>query len=64
MLISFPSRIWESFVPFSYHQVFRRGAYYSAEVISGKVAVISLNTMYFYDSNKGRCLNFIVMLSH
>lgn len=46
------SSIWNSFVPFSSYQVFRRGAYYSVEVISGKVAVISLNTMYFYDSNK------------
>ncbi|KAI0003083.1 endopolyphosphatase [Russula compacta] len=46
------SSIWSAFVPFSSYQVFRRGAYYSAEVIPGKVAVISLNTMYFYDSNK------------
>ena len=60
MLISFPSRIWGSFIPFPSYQVFRRGAYYSVEVISGKVAVISLNTMYFYDSNKGRCCKLIV----
>jgi endopolyphosphatase len=33
--------------------VFQRGAYYSVEVIPDKLAVISLNTMYFYDSNKG-----------
>ncbi|KAI0254387.1 Metallo-dependent phosphatase-like protein [Lactifluus subvellereus] len=46
------SSIWGAFVPFSSYQVFRRGAYYSVEVIPGEVAVISLNSMYFYDSNK------------
>lgn len=45
--------IWKSFIPFPSYQVFQRGAYYSVEVIPGSVAVISLNTMYFYDSNKG-----------
>src|SRR6266404_7231516 len=52
----FLSRIWSAFIPFSSYQVFRRGAYYSVEVIPDQVAVISLNTMYFYDSNKGRRL--------
>jgi endopolyphosphatase len=33
--------------------VFQRGAYFSVEVIPNALAVISLNTMYFYDSNKG-----------
>lgn len=47
-------RIWKQFIPFPYHQVFQRGAYYSTEVIPGSVAAISLNTMYFYDSNKGK----------
>jgi len=46
------SSIWSAFVPFPSYQVFRRGAYYSVEVIPGEVAVISLNTLYFYDSNK------------
>ncbi|KAF5387835.1 hypothetical protein D9615_000419 [Tricholomella constricta] len=46
------SQIWETFIPFPYHQVFQRGAYFSVEVIPNKVAAISLNTMYFYDSNK------------
>ncbi|PAV20893.1 vacuolar endopolyphosphatase [Pyrrhoderma noxium] len=44
--------IWRSFIPFESYQVFQRGGYYSVEVISNQVAVISLNTMYFYDSNK------------
>lgn len=48
----FPS-IWAKFIPFPSYQVFQRGAYFSVEVIPNAVAVISLNTMYFYDSNKG-----------
>ena len=51
---SFPfASIWKSFVPFHSYQVFQRGAYYSVEVIPDSLAVISLNTMYFFDSNKG-----------
>lgn len=46
-------RIWDTFIPFPYLQVFQRGAYYAVDVIPGEVAVISLNTMYFYDANKG-----------
>lgn len=45
--------IWRSFIPFESFQVFQRGGYYSVEVIRNELAVISLNTMYFYDSNKG-----------
>ncbi|TRM67571.1 Metallo-dependent phosphatase-like protein [Schizophyllum amplum] len=43
--------IWRSFIPFHYLQVFQRGAYYATEVIPNAIAVVSLNTMYFYDSN-------------
>ncbi|EGO01896.1 hypothetical protein SERLA73DRAFT_49578, partial [Serpula lacrymans var. lacrymans S7.3] len=46
-------RIWSSFIPFASYQVFQRGAYYSVEVVPNALAVISLNTMYFYDANKG-----------
>ncbi|KAF8218705.1 endopolyphosphatase [Tricholoma matsutake] len=46
------SSIWKSFIPFPFLQVFHRGAYYSTEVIPDQVAAVSLNTMYFYDSNK------------
>ncbi|EMD40704.1 hypothetical protein CERSUDRAFT_111287 [Gelatoporia subvermispora B] len=46
------SSIWRSFVPFESYQVFQRGGYFSVEVIPNAVAAISLNTMYFYDSNK------------
>ncbi|KAF7332218.1 RFX-type winged-helix domain-containing protein [Mycena kentingensis (nom. inval.)] len=44
--------IWKQFIPFPYLQIFQRGAYYAVEVIPDALAVISLNTMYFYDSNK------------
>ncbi|KAG8976510.1 Endopolyphosphatase, partial [Tulasnella sp. 427] len=44
--------IWKNIVPFSSFSVFARGAYYSKEIIPNQLAVISLNTLYFYDSNK------------
>ena len=47
------SSIWRNFIPFPAYQVFQRGGYFSVEVIPNSVAVISLNTMYFYDSNTG-----------
>ncbi|KAF9057569.1 hypothetical protein BJ165DRAFT_1397817 [Panaeolus papilionaceus] len=46
------SQIWSSFIPFPHLQVFQRGAYYAVEVVPDELAVISLNTLYFYDSNK------------
>ncbi|KAG5724344.1 Endopolyphosphatase [Termitomyces sp. T112] len=46
------AKIWDIFIPFPYLQVFQRGAYHSVEVIPDEVAAISLNTLYFYDSNK------------
>ncbi|KAJ7507820.1 endopolyphosphatase [Mycena galericulata] len=44
--------IWKAFIPFPHLQIFQRGAYYAVEVVPDSLAVISLNTMYFYDSNK------------
>ena len=32
--------------------MFQRGAYYSVEVIPDEIAVISLNTLYFYDAQR------------
>ncbi|KAJ7283642.1 endopolyphosphatase [Mycena rebaudengoi] len=46
------SSIWKNFIPFPHLQIFQRGAYFAVEVIPNSLAVISLNTMYFYDSNK------------
>ncbi|KAJ3785468.1 endopolyphosphatase [Lentinula aff. detonsa] len=44
-------KIWQSFVPFPYHRAFRQGAYFAVEVVPNALAVISLNTLYFYDAN-------------
>ncbi|KZS97587.1 hypothetical protein SISNIDRAFT_472565 [Sistotremastrum niveocremeum HHB9708] len=46
------SSIWRPYIPFPSYQVFARGGYFSKEIIPGRLAAISLNTMYFYDSNK------------
>lgn len=52
---SFQSRrmlqIWSEFVPEAQQHIFSRGSYYFQEVIAGKLAVISLNTLYFYKAN-------------
>lgn len=63
------SRIWRSFMPLSSYGVFQRGGYFIVDVIPDTLAVISLNTIYFYDSNAGaRCLLpshlFHIILSH
>ncbi|KAI9632969.1 Metallo-dependent phosphatase-like protein [Dioszegia hungarica] len=44
-------RVWKDFIPDDYDHVFERGAYFSAEVIPDQLAVVSLNTLYWYDSN-------------
>ncbi|OCF37058.1 endopolyphosphatase [Kwoniella heveanensis BCC8398] len=44
-------RIWSKFIPSDYDHVFERGAYFSVEVIPDRLAVISLNTLFWYDSN-------------
>ncbi|KAG0200130.1 Endopolyphosphatase [Mortierella sp. GBA30] len=43
--------IWSEFIPESQLHTFRHGGYHSSEVIPGKIAVISLNTLYFYIHN-------------
>jgi hypothetical protein len=43
-------------MPSQSFQVFQRGAYFSVEVVPDALVVISLNTLYFYDSNKGACV--------
>ncbi|KEI37912.1 uncharacterized protein L969DRAFT_51759 [Mixia osmundae IAM 14324] len=59
IMFSGPSRVtegiaaaWHKFVPEGDFHVFQRGAYFSREVIPGRLVVASLNTLYFYDSNK------------
>lgn len=44
-------KIWKSFIGDEDRHVFERGVYFSVEVIPDRLAVISLNTLYWYDSN-------------
>lgn len=43
--------VWSKFIPESERHSFVEGGWFTSEVIPGKLAVISLNTMYFYSSN-------------
>jgi endopolyphosphatase len=45
------ANIWERFIPQEQLHSFARGGWFFTEVIPNKLAVISLNTMYFFDSN-------------
>ncbi|KAK8250612.1 endopolyphosphatase [Phyllosticta capitalensis] len=46
-------QIWRSFIPEEQRHQFQRGGWFYTEVIPNKLAVVSLNTMYFFDSNSG-----------
>ncbi|KAJ7591020.1 Metallo-dependent phosphatase-like protein [Mycena floridula] len=50
-LINEFSSIWSPFIPSTHRETFKRGAYFSVDVVPDALAVISLNTMYFYDAN-------------
>ncbi|EGX45005.1 hypothetical protein AOL_s00173g106 [Orbilia oligospora ATCC 24927] len=43
--------IWRHFIPEAQKHVFEHGAYFWVEVIPSRLAVFSLNTMYFFASN-------------
>ena len=43
--------IWRKFIPEAQRHSFERGGWYFTEVIPNKLAVFSLNTLYFFDSN-------------
>jgi hypothetical protein len=45
------SRIWKKFIPDEERHVFERGAYFAVDVIPDRLAVLSLNTLFWYDSN-------------
>ncbi|CAJ2501600.1 Uu.00g044530.m01.CDS01 [Anthostomella pinea] len=45
--------IWRSFIPEAQRHSFEFGGWFYTEVIPGKLAVFSLNTMYFFDRNAG-----------
>ncbi|OUM52929.1 hypothetical protein BVG19_g2163 [[Candida] boidinii] len=44
-------KIWRNFVPSEQMHTFDRGVYFFTEVIPGKLAVLSINTLYFFRSN-------------
>ncbi|KAK5946901.1 Endopolyphosphatase [Knufia obscura] len=43
--------IWDKFVPPEQRHSFARGGWFFTEVIPNRLAVFSLNTLYFFDSN-------------
>lgn len=43
--------IWRKLIPEDQRHVFGRGGYFFVEVIPNKLAIFSLNTLYFFDSN-------------
>lgn len=45
--------IWNKFVPQEQRHSFARGGWFFTEVIPNKLAIFSLNTLYFFDSNSG-----------
>ena len=45
--------IWRRFVPQEQKHSFARGGWFFSEVIPNRLAVFSLNTLYFFDSNSG-----------
>lgn len=52
--------IWKHFIPSEAAHVFERGAYFTVEVIPDRLAVISLNTLFWYDSNTRMSPNSVV----
>lgn len=44
-------KIWQPFIPPEQLHVFSRGAYFFKEVIPNKLAVLSINTLYLFQSN-------------
>ncbi|KAK0257941.1 Endopolyphosphatase [Friedmanniomyces endolithicus] len=45
------SRIWRQFIPEAQKHQFEQGGWFNVEVIPNKLAVFSLNTLYFADNN-------------
>ncbi|GAB1205430.1 hypothetical protein APSETT445_004105 [Aspergillus pseudonomiae] len=43
--------VWAKFIPEHQRHTFVEGGWFTSEVIPNKLTVISLNTMYFFDSN-------------
>jgi endopolyphosphatase len=45
------ANVWRQFIPQVQSHSFEQGGWYYVEVIPGKLAVFSLNTLYFFNSN-------------
>ncbi|KAL3473306.1 Metallo-dependent phosphatase-like protein [Aspergillus californicus] len=45
------TEVWAKFIPEHQRHTFEEGGWFLAELIPNKLAAISLNTMYFYESN-------------
>ncbi|KAF9318999.1 Endopolyphosphatase [Podila horticola] len=45
------SDIWSEFIPESQYHTFQHGGYYVSDVVPGKIAVVALNTLYFFNQN-------------
>lgn len=45
------SHVWRRLIPEEQRHGFERGGWFSVEVIPNRLAVFSLNTLYFFDSN-------------
>ncbi|KAI4181803.1 MAG: hypothetical protein LQ346_006696 [Caloplaca aetnensis] len=45
------SHVWRKFIPEAQRHSFERGGWFFVEVIPNKLAVFSLNTLYFFNSN-------------
>ncbi|KAH3673055.1 hypothetical protein WICMUC_003888 [Wickerhamomyces mucosus] len=43
--------IWKSFIPQEQLHIFERGAYFFQEVIPNQLAILSINTLYWYKAN-------------
>lgn len=46
-------RVWHHFIPEAQRHGFQRGGWFTVEVIPGRLAVVSLNTLYFFERNSG-----------
>lgn len=44
-------KIWSPYVPQDQFHIFSRGAYFFKEVVPGQLAVLSINTLYLFQSN-------------
>ncbi|SCV73688.1 BQ2448_6118 [Microbotryum intermedium] len=46
-------KVWKHYIPEDHLHTFARGGYYSIEAIPNQLVLVSLNTLYFYENNKG-----------